>query len=100
MNPEGMNSKLRDNTLMNPVNLEPSNDGSSSVRQLLGHIWTMSGTISLDLIDDTLSREGVFIRMKEETKLKIALQRKKMNLIMYERLRNRRVGTHEVESIA
>ena len=101
MNPDDRNGVLRDNHLVKSVKLDsPYDETSVSVRQTLGHIWTLSGFVDLRLIEETSSREDVFRIMKEEAKLKITLQRKRMNMIMYERLSNRRLGTHEIESIA
>ena len=92
MNPDNMNGVLRDNSRVNQMKPDLPDDGTyGSVRRTLGQIWTLSGSVELSLIDGTSSREEIFRILKEEAKLKITLQRKKMNMIMYERLRNRRL---------
>ena len=56
----------------------------------LSDIYRLSREVNPNLLDDhTSSRDEVFGRLKEEAKLKIGIQRRKSNYILYDRLRNR-----------
>ena len=69
--------------------------------QLLSQTYSLSQTVKIHLIEyDFVSLDTVFRRLKEESKTKVKIQGCRMNIIMYERLRNRGIGTHEIESFA
>ena len=78
-----------------------SDQNSDLMIHFLGRIFQLSREVDEDKLDDhTSSSDEVFGRLKEEAKLKIGIQRRKSNYILYDRLRNRRIGTNEIEQIA
>ena len=96
------NGEQRDDPLVNLVNPDLPNSGKITMKLLLSQLWLKSSFIDITKIDvdDITSRDEVFSRQKDETKLRVALQRRRNNFIMYDRLKNRKIVTNEIETIA
>ena len=72
-----------------------------SMIQLLGDFYTLSKRVNIHLIDDnTISQDILFRDFKEEAKTRVWIQRRRNNYILFDRLRNRGVGTNEIEELA